>query len=51
MSSCAFGGPGDTHLYITTSRQGLGDSEDPAAGAVFCVDVGVEGAPVAAFGS
>lgn len=51
VSSCAFGGPGDTHLYITTSRQGLGDSEDPAAGAVFWVDVGVEGAPVAAFGS
>ncbi|CAM3650526.1 SMP-30/gluconolactonase/LRE family protein [Nocardioides zeicaulis] len=51
VSSGAFGGPGDTHLYITTSRQGLGASEDPAAGAVFCVDVGVEGAPVAAFGS
>lgn len=51
VSSCAFGGPGDTHLYVTTSRQGLGDSEDPAAGAVFCVDVGVEGAPVAAFGA
>ncbi len=51
VSSCAFGGPGDTHLYITTSRQGLGESEDPAAGAVFCVDVGVEGAPVAAYGS
>jgi sugar lactone lactonase YvrE len=50
VSSCAFGGPGDTHLYITTSRQGLGDSEDPAAGAVFCIDVDVEGAPVAAFG-
>ncbi|MBC2932112.1 SMP-30/gluconolactonase/LRE family protein [Nocardioides sp. zg-1228] len=49
VSSCAFGGPGDTHLYITTSRQGLGESEDPAAGAVFCVDVAVEGAPVAAF--
>ncbi|WP_367650681.1 SMP-30/gluconolactonase/LRE family protein [Nocardioides sp. zg-1308] len=49
VSSCAFGGPGDTHLYITTSRQGLGDAEDPAAGAVFCVDVDVEGAPVAAF--
>ncbi|GAA5105341.1 SMP-30/gluconolactonase/LRE family protein [Alloalcanivorax gelatiniphagus] len=51
VSSCAFGGPSDTHLYITTSRQGLAGSEDPAAGAVFCVDVGVQGAPVAAFGS
>lgn len=51
VSSCAFGGPGDTHLYITTSRQGLDGSEDPAAGAVFCVDVGVEGSSVAAFGS
>lgn len=47
VSSCAFGGPGDTDLYITTSRQGLRGSEDPAAGAVFCVDVGVEGALVA----
>ncbi len=51
VSSCAFGGPGDTHLYITTSRQGLGDSEDPAAGAVFCVDVDVQGAPVATYGA
>jgi len=51
VSSCSFGGPGDTHLYITTSRQGLSGSEDPRAGAVFCVDVDVEGAPVAAFGS
>lgn len=51
VSSCAFGDVGDTHLYITTSRQGLDDVEDPAAGAVFCVDVGVAGAPVAAFGS
>lgn len=50
VSSCAFGGPDDTHLYITTSRQGLSDSEDPAAGAVFCIDVAVTGAPVAAFG-
>lgn len=51
VSSCAFGGPGSTDLYVTTSRQGLGSSEDPRAGAVFCVDVGVTGAPVAAFGS
>ena len=51
VSSCSFGGPGDTRLYITTSRQGLSGSEDPRAGAVFCVDVDVEGAPVAAFGS
>lgn len=51
VSSCAFGGPGDTHLFVTTSRQGLGDHEDPRAGAVFCADVGVVGAPVAAYGS
>ena len=49
VSSCAFGGPGDSHLYITTSRQGLDADEDPAAGAVFSVDVGTTGAPVATF--
>lgn len=51
VSSCAFGGPDDTHLYVTTSRQGLGASDDPRAGSVFCVDVDVRGAPVAAFGA
>ena len=51
VSSCAFGGPGDTHLYITTSRQGLTGSEDPSAGAVFRVDVGTTGAPVAPYAS
>nr|WP_281363231.1 SMP-30/gluconolactonase/LRE family protein [Nocardioides perillae] len=51
VSSCSFGGPGDTRLYVTTSRQGLGETEDPRAGAVFVVDVGVEGAPVATCGS
>ena len=51
VSSCAFGGPDDSTLYITTSREGLGADEDPAAGAVFAVDVGVTGAAVAAFGS
>lgn len=49
VSSCAFGGPGDTHLYISTSRQGLDSGEDPHAGAVFTVDVGMGGAPVATF--
>ncbi|WP_269209951.1 hypothetical protein [Nocardioides furvisabuli] len=37
--------------HIATSRQGLCDSEDPAVGAVFCVDVHVEGAPVATYGA
>lgn len=45
-TACTFGG---TTLYITTSREGLGDDAEPGAGAVFAVDVGVTGAPQHAF--
>jgi sugar lactone lactonase YvrE len=48
-TAVAFDGP---RLLITTSRSGLGDAAEASAGALFCVaDVGVTGAPVAAFGS
>lgn len=49
VTSCTFGGPGRDSLYITTSREGLADDDEPAAGALFRVDVGVRGAPVADF--
>jgi sugar lactone lactonase YvrE len=45
-TACAFGG---TALYITTSRDGLGDTAEPVAGAIFAADVGVTGAPQHAF--
>ena len=40
-TACTFGG---TTLYITTSRDGLGDSAEPGAGAIFTAEVGVRGA-------
>lgn len=44
VTSCAFGGPSMDTLFITTSREGLGDdSEEPAAGAVFVAEAGVRG--------
>jgi sugar lactone lactonase YvrE len=45
-TACAFDG---TTLYITTSRDGLGDEAESGAGAVFAVDAGVEGARPYAF--
>jgi sugar lactone lactonase YvrE len=50
VTSCTFGGPELSRLYITTSRENLAISEQPEAGSVFCADVGVRGLPVAAFG-
>jgi sugar lactone lactonase YvrE len=44
VSSCAFGGDGRDVLYITTSRQGLPDDQEPSAGAVFAVSTGSRGA-------
>ena len=45
VSCCTFGGPDLGTLYITTSRQGVPDDEQPSAGAVFAVpDIGVRGA-------
>lgn len=50
VSSCAFGGADQDRLYITTSREGLGEGEDPKAGALFAADVGVRGVPLRPFG-
>ena len=48
-TACTFGGPGLDELYITTTRQGLADGEDPSAGALFRAWPGVAGQPVREF--
>jgi sugar lactone lactonase YvrE len=45
VTACAFGGPELQTLFITTSRQGLNEADQPEAGAVFRYDAGVRGAP------
>ena len=49
VTACAFGDPELRTLFITTSRQGLGEADQPEAGAVFRYDAGVRGAPQHAF--
>jgi sugar lactone lactonase YvrE len=49
VTACNFGGTGLDELYITTSRKGLGDTTEGAAGALFAASVGVVGQPVIAF--
>ena len=52
ITSCAFGGPGLGTLFITSAYQNLGDEQrarQPAAGALFAIDVGVRGLPEARF--
>ena len=46
VTSCAFGGPSLSTLYLTTARDRLNDFTDqPLAGALFAVDPGVAGLP------
>ncbi|EHR61862.1 SMP-30/gluconolactonase/LRE family protein [Saccharomonospora cyanea] len=49
VTSCAFGGADLTDLYITTSRQGVPDDEQPDAGALFRCRPGVRGLPAPTF--
>jgi sugar lactone lactonase YvrE len=49
VTACTFGGPRLDQLFITTSRRGMGDAAEPAAGAVFRADVAVTGLPAATF--
>ncbi len=46
VTACTFGGSQLDRLYITTSREGLEDGEEPLAGSLFEVDPGVHGRPV-----
>lgn len=53
ITSCAFGGPELTTLFITTARGGLPDAQlrtQPHAGALFALDVGVPGRGYTPFG-
>lgn len=51
-TSCTFGGPGHSLLYVTTATRGLGPAElsaEPRAGCVLVLDVGVRGLPQTRF--
>ncbi len=49
VTACTFGGQDHSQLFLTTSREGLGDGEDPLAGSLFRAAVGVAGLPVREF--
>jgi sugar lactone lactonase YvrE len=49
VTACTFGGPRLDQLFITTSREGLEPGDDPLAGSLFRVSVGVSGLPVREF--
>jgi sugar lactone lactonase YvrE len=49
VTACAFGGPDLEQLFITTSREGLAPSDDPLAGSLFRVGVGIAGLPARTF--
>ncbi len=49
VTACTFGGPRLDELFITTSRRGMGDAAEEAAGAVFRAGVAVTGLPAATF--
>ncbi|MDG2040477.1 MAG: SMP-30/gluconolactonase/LRE family protein, partial [Ilumatobacter sp.] len=53
ITSCAFGGPQLTTLFITTARGGLPEAvlrSQPHAGALFALDVGIPGRGYTPFG-
>ncbi|NYD22193.1 SMP-30/gluconolactonase/LRE family protein [Kineococcus aurantiacus] len=45
VTACTFGGEDHSELFITTSREGLDDDDDPAAGSIFRYVPGVKGLP------
>lgn len=46
VTAVTFGGENLDQVFVTTSRQGLGDDAEPLAGALLRADVGVRGRPV-----
>lgn len=51
-TSCAFGGPGLSRLYVTTGTEGWSDGQrraEPAAGLVYRFDTDATGLPAAPF--
>jgi len=49
VTACTFGGAWLDQLFITTSREGLADGEDPLAGSLFRAQPTVTGLPVREF--
>lgn len=49
VTACTFGGPQLDQLYITTSREGIGQDDQPDAGCVFVAQPGATGMPVQLF--
>lgn len=49
VTACTFGGEDLDRLFITTSREGLAEGDDPFAGSLFTVTPGVRGLPVREF--
>ncbi|MEX1908449.1 SMP-30/gluconolactonase/LRE family protein [Janibacter sp. Y6] len=49
VTACTFGGPALDELYVTTSREGLEEGDDPLAGSLFRVSPGVRGLPAREF--
>lgn len=49
VTACTFGGADMAELYITTSREGLAEGDDPGAGALFVARPGVRGRAVTPF--
>ena len=48
-TACTFGGENLDQLFITTSREGYDDDQEPAAGSLFLAEPGVKGLPVLPF--
>ncbi len=54
VTSCIFGGPQGSDLFITTARQGLTPAqlaEYPLSGGLFCLETGTCGLPTFVFGA
>lgn len=50
VTACTLGGADLRDLYITTSRENLGDEAEPEAGALFRIRVDVPGKPILPYG-
>ena len=49
VTACAFGGHDLRTLFITTSRENVGDGDDDVAGSLLACEPGVAGRPVREF--
>lgn len=49
VTACAFGGPERSTLFITTSRDGVLDGEEPGAGSLYAVETRSRGARLPAY--